>query len=83
MNHHRNYRKNRRGHCDHVNDYDESKQRNVSRRVVVTSQTAYHLKELALQEHITEGMVIDKIMRTYLATRRLDYEMEHSRDIYH
>lgn len=53
--------------------YDDHKPRNVSRRIVVTSQTAYHLTELALQEHKTEGQIIDKIMRTYLASRRLDY----------
>lgn len=43
----------------------------VDRRYKVTSQTAYHITEIALQEGITEGRVIDKIIRTYLANRSL------------
>lgn len=43
----------------------------VDRRYKVTSQTAYHIMEIALQEGITEGRVIDKIIRTYLANRSL------------
>jgi len=68
---HRGPRRNNRpvGSTTHENDH---RPRNVSRRIVVTSQTAYHLTELALQEHCTEGQVIDKIMRTYLASRRID-----------
>lgn len=42
----------------------------VTKRIVVTSQTAYHITELALRENITEGKLIDKIMRTYLATQQ-------------
>lgn len=41
----------------------------VSKRYHVTSQTAYHIMQIALQEGLTEGRVIDKIMRTYLASR--------------
>lgn len=41
----------------------------VSKRYHVTTQTAYHLMEIALQEGTTEGRVIDKLMRTYLASR--------------
>lgn len=33
----------------------------------VTSQTAYHITRLALQENTTEGRVVDKIVRSYLA----------------
>ena len=32
----------------------------------VTSQTAYHITQLALQEGVPEGRIIDKIMRIYL-----------------
>ncbi len=41
----------------------------VSRKYNVTSMTAYHISKLAAQEGMTEGRVIDKIMRTYLASR--------------
>lgn len=41
----------------------------VSRKYNVTSMTAYHIAKLAAQENMTEGRVIDKIMRTYLASR--------------
>lgn len=41
----------------------------VSRKYNVTSMTAYHIAKLAAQEGMTEGRVIDKIMRTYLASR--------------
>lgn len=41
----------------------------VNKRYKVTSQTAYHIMEIALQEGLTEGRVIDKIIRTYLASR--------------
>ena len=47
--------------------------RNVSCRIVVTSQTNYHLNELALQEHKSIGQIVDKLMRTYLASRQLDH----------
>ena len=47
--------------------------RNVSCRIVITSQTNYHLNELALQEHKTIGQIVDKLMRTYLASRQLDH----------
>ena len=38
----------------------------------VTSQTAYHITQLALETGLSEGRIIDKIMRTYLATQRTD-----------
>lgn len=41
----------------------------VSKRYNVTSMTAYHIARIAAQEGITEGRVVDKIMRTYLASR--------------
>ena len=42
----------------------------VTKRLVITSQTAHHITELALRENISEGKVIDKLMRTYLATQK-------------
>jgi len=54
---------------DAINGYND-RPKVVSRRYNVTSQTAYHVTELALREGITEGRVIDKIMRTYLASQR-------------
>lgn len=53
----------------------------VKRNYHVTSQTAYHITELAMQEQTSEGRIIDKIMRSYLAERseryrrRRDYDM--------
>ena len=41
----------------------------VSKRYNVTSQTAYHITELALMENTTEGRIVDKMMRTYLASQ--------------
>lgn len=35
----------------------------------VTSQTAYHITKMALQENTSEGRIIDKLMRTYLCTQ--------------
>lgn len=55
---------------DTVNGYSD-KPKILSKRYNVTSQTAYHITELALREGTTEGRIIDKIMRTYLATQRI------------
>lgn len=35
----------------------------------VTAQTAYHITELAMINGTSEGRVIDKLMRFYLASR--------------
>lgn len=40
----------------------------VAKRYNVTSQTAYHIRDLAFKEGLTEGRVIDKIIRMYLAS---------------
>lgn len=55
-----------------VGDYSD-KPKVLSKRYNVTSQTAYHITELALREGVTEGRIIDKIMRTYLATQKIQY----------
>lgn len=45
------------------------KSKAVIRKYKVSPQTAYHITRIAMQENMTEGRVIDKIMRTYLATQ--------------
>ena len=61
--------------------YADSKHRQkrkvVSRRYDVTIQTANHVCELALQEGVPEGRIIDKIMRSYLCNRAQMYEASH------
>lgn len=41
----------------------------VKRNYHVTSQTAYHITKLAMENNTSEGRIIDKIMRTYLAAQ--------------
>ena len=57
-------------------DMTKRKRGVVRKNYHVTSQTAYHIAELALQEKTTEGRIIDKLMRNYLAERGV-YYMEH------
>lgn len=54
---------------------DTGKVKTVDKRYIVTSQTAYHITKLALSENTTEGRIIDKIMRTYLASLHTPYPM--------
>jgi len=51
------------------NNYDNTKRKVVKKNYHVTSQTAYHITQIALQEGITEGRAIDMIMKSYLASR--------------
>ena len=44
----------------------------VTVKLHVTAQTAYHIKEIALREGIPDGKVVDKLMRTYLASRNYE-----------
>ena len=53
----------------------------VKRNYHVTSQTAYHITELAMQEQTSEGRIIDKIMRSYLAERSERYKMHRDYDM--
>lgn len=53
------------------NDYDNTKRKVVKKNYHVSSQTAYHITQLALQEGVNEGRIIDKIMRIYLGSRSL------------
>lgn len=41
----------------------------VKKNYHVTAQTAYHITELAMMAGTSEGRVIDKLMRFYLASR--------------
>lgn len=41
----------------------------VKRNYHVTSQTAYHITRMAMEQNTSEGRIIDKIIRTYLADR--------------
>jgi len=51
------------------NNYDNTKRKVVKKNYHVSSQTAYHITQIALQEGITEGRAIDMIMKSYLASR--------------
>jgi len=51
------------------NVYDNTKRKVVKKNYHVSSQTAYHITQIALQEGITEGRAIDHIMKCYLASR--------------
>jgi hypothetical protein len=53
------------------NDYDNTKRKVVKKNYHVSSQTAYHITQLALQNNCGEGKIIDHIMKTYLASRSL------------
>lgn len=46
----------------------------VKKKYHVTSQTAYHITKLAMETGLSEGRIIDKIMRTYLATQATEYQ---------
>lgn len=63
-------RNNRKSARDRNVVVDRHTPRIVKKNYHVTSQTAYHITDLALREGTTEGRIIDKIMRTYLATQR-------------
>ena len=56
---------------------EREKIKTVDKRYIVSSQTAYHIRELALQENTTEGRIIDKIMRSYLCNLAIEYRRTH------
>lgn len=59
---------------------DETKA--IRKRYLVSPQTAYHIQELAFQEQTTEGRIIDKIVRSYLANKAIKYRNIHSEHHY-
>lgn len=56
------------------NKRDPNKPKILKKCYHVTSQTAYHIQELAFQEQTTEGRIIDKLIRTYLCERSSRYQ---------
>lgn len=54
----------------------------IRKRYLVSPQTAYHVQELAFQEQTTEGRIIDKIVRSYLANKAMKYHSTHSEHHY-
>ena len=56
----------RKDHSFSQPETEQQKKKIVRKNYHVTSQTAYHITRLALQENTTEGHIIDKIMRNYL-----------------
>lgn len=55
---------------------NDSQPKVVVRKYHITSQTAYHITQLALMENTSEGRVLDKIIRTYMATRQKTHKGE-------
>lgn len=43
----------------------------VKRNYHVTSQTAYHITRMAMELNTSEGRIIDKIIRNYLASQSI------------
>lgn len=50
-----------------VERHDPNKPKILKKNYHVTTQTAYHITQLALQEGTSEGRILDKIVRNYLA----------------
>lgn len=48
---------------------DPNKPKILKKNYHVTSQTAHHITQLAIAENTSEGRIIDKLMRNYLANR--------------
>lgn len=63
-------RKSRKDHT-HIDEQrkDPNKPKIVKKNYHVTSQTAYHISKLAMENNTSEGRIIDKIVRNYLASR--------------
>lgn len=48
---------------------DPNKPKILKKNYHVTAQTAYNIRKLALENNTTEGRIVDKIIRNYLACR--------------
>lgn len=48
----------------------------TTRKYTVTKQTAYHIARLAAMNSCTEGMILDKVIRSLMATY-------HTKDVVH
>ena len=47
----------------------DHKVRTVKKTIKITTQTDYHLSRLARENNMSEGRIIDKLIRNYLASR--------------
>lgn len=48
---------------------DSNKPKIVKRNYHVTAQSAYNIRKLAMENNTSEGRIIDKLIRNYLACR--------------
>lgn len=51
----------------------ERKPRIIQKNYHVTAQTAYHITQMALACNTSEGRIIDKLMRNYLASQNQSF----------
>lgn len=51
----------------------ERKPRIIRKNYHVTAQTAYHITQMALACNTSEGRIIDKLMRNYLASQNQSF----------
>ena len=49
--------------------FDPHKPRIIRKNCHVTSQTAYHITQMAIACNTSEGRIIDKLMRNFLAAQ--------------
>lgn len=49
---------------------DPNKPKILKKNYHITTQTATHIAELAIQENTSEGRILDKIVRTYMEWRK-------------
>lgn len=52
-------------------EYDPHKPRIIKKNYHVTSQTAYHITQMAIACNTSEGRIIDKLMRNFLASQEV------------
>lgn len=52
-------------------EYDPHKPRIIRKNYHVTSQTAYHITQMAIACNTSEGRIIDKLMRNFLASQEV------------
>lgn len=57
-----------------ANNYAKNRVRTVRRSYQITSQTDYHIQRMAKIAGVSEGRIIDKIMRAYLTNLDNTYD---------
>ena len=60
-----------------ISKKDPNKPKILKKNYHVTSQTANHIATLAIKEDTSEGRIVDKIVRTYMAWIRDPNNSEH------